>query len=424
MKGSIKYPIFTSAYVLYLSKWTSAQTTATTVQYDGGNVLPFPPSLVQLTGGRYTEWPQLDLLAPVNIPDVQNLDFSSIPDIPVWDITLLGDPATCMNQTFADTCNWTCNGCHGPDDVVNLPVSQVWGVSFDDGPTNNTMEVLSYLDTIGVKITFCLVGSRVVQNPSIAQLQVTLGHQLCVHTYSHHPPTTMNNSQYAAEIIWGAYAIKAATGVTPAYARLPNGDGDNRIRAISALLGYKHLLWWSYDTQDWQLAMPSPTYQASWIPSNISSIIANKTAGPITLEHDLFIGPVTTGLQVLQLIHQSSYYTIAPIASGLGDGQWYRELGGFPIVGANGSFDASQIESYVAGHLMTNTSTAALIPYMQQINATNTTGSNSTTPKPTSQPPPQTSASTSAKAIIGVGAGTICIVAAGIIVLTMRNIVN
>ncbi len=62
---------------------------------------------------------------------------------------------------------------------------KVVALTFDDGPTAKTDEILKVLDEAGVKATFFLVGSSIKNNLAEAKSIVNAGHELGNHTYSH-----------------------------------------------------------------------------------------------------------------------------------------------------------------------------------------------------------------------------------------------
>lgn len=58
-------------------------------------------------------------------------------------------------------------------------------LTFDDGPTGKTPEVLAALDRAGIKATFFLTGAEIEAEPDAAASIVAAGHQLANHSYSH-----------------------------------------------------------------------------------------------------------------------------------------------------------------------------------------------------------------------------------------------
>lgn len=63
-------------------------------------------------------------------------------------------------------------------------------LTFDDGPTNTTLEVLKILKEEDVKGTFFVIGKLAEENKEILESVKKEGHSICVHTYTH------NNSNY------------------------------------------------------------------------------------------------------------------------------------------------------------------------------------------------------------------------------------
>jgi peptidoglycan/xylan/chitin deacetylase (PgdA/CDA1 family) len=64
-----------------------------------------------------------------------------------------------------------------------------------------------------------------------------------VHTWSHHPLTTLTNEQIIAELGWTRKAIKDVAGVSPLTMRPPYGDIDDRVRAISMAMDLTPVIW-------------------------------------------------------------------------------------------------------------------------------------------------------------------------------------
>lgn len=71
--------------------------------------------------------------------------------------------------------------------VPRVETSQkVIALTFDDGPTPEaTGRVLAILDQRQVKATFFLIGAEIQQNPDLARLIASHGHELGNHSYSH-----------------------------------------------------------------------------------------------------------------------------------------------------------------------------------------------------------------------------------------------
>jgi hypothetical protein len=133
----------------------------------------------------------------------------TIPDIPALNL------GGCPNNTDAaakagpqGNCWWTCGHCTRSTDIVSCADKLTWGVSFDDGPSPYTPNLLQYLDQIDVKSTFFVVGSRALSRPQILQDQYMGGHQISVHTWSHTDMVTQSTEAIVAELGWTMKIIK------------------------------------------------------------------------------------------------------------------------------------------------------------------------------------------------------------------------
>ncbi|OSD04765.1 carbohydrate esterase family 4 protein [Trametes coccinea BRFM310] len=243
------------------------------------------------------DWPELDKIPPTDSDQVKEwmkeLDGHDIPDItPTQDGSCAGDPAAAAQAQERGW--WTCGGWTSGNDIVSCPDKMTWGVSFDDGPAPYSEKLLKYLDEKDLSATFFVVGSRVVSYPDILIAEYMAGHEIAVHTWSHHPLTAMSNEQIVAELGWTRHAIQQVLGVTPTTMRAPFGDIDNRVRAISNAMGLRPIIWTTgpggpFDTNDWHV--PAGTVTGEQQFEIFQNLLGNATimdTGFIVLEHDLF----------------------------------------------------------------------------------------------------------------------------------------
>lgn len=247
---------------------------------------------------RSGNWPARDKVPPTDSTEVtqwmKELDGINIPNLaPTTD-------GTCINNTAAaaDAVSrgwWTCGGPSRVTDIVACPTKFDWGVSFDDGPSLYTPNLLQYLEQKQIDATFFVVGSRVYEHPDILIDEYMAGHEISVHTWSHRPLTSLTNEQIVAELGWTRKAIKAVLGVTPLTMRPPYGDIDDRVRAISLAMGMVPILWTTsqsgnkFDTNDWRVAggIVNGTYAFDTFETILNDASVLNT-GFIVLQHDLF----------------------------------------------------------------------------------------------------------------------------------------
>ncbi|KAG0036104.1 chitin deacetylase [Podila clonocystis] len=237
---------------------------------------------------KYGEKPETD--TPEVKAWVKTVNWAKVPKLPIRHTNSPGDPPDCpKNDPPKADCWWTCTGCYAPDDVVDCPGKNQWGLTFDDGPEPGTTEdLLDLLDEKNVTATFFVTGMKSSRAPWLLKETIDRGHHLASHTWSHSGLTTMTNAEIVAELKWTEKYIFDHTGYKVKYFRPPYGDIDNRVRAIARELGFKTVIWSNdWDTQDWQL--PEKTISQKQIVglfNNGLHDLPHRDNGVITLEHD------------------------------------------------------------------------------------------------------------------------------------------
>ncbi|PVF94580.1 hypothetical protein CPB86DRAFT_817863 [Serendipita vermifera] len=248
-----------------------------------------------------TIYPPLDQVPPVDSPEVKawlaEIQGASIPALAATrDGSCESDPAFADKAGSDGRCWWTCGGCVRETDIVNCQDKERWAITFDDGPSEYTPKLLTYLQSIDTLATFYVVGSRVISHPEMVQTQLMMGHELSIHTWSHRALTTLTNEQIVAELGWCRKAIKDVTGVAPLTFRPPFGDIDDRVRAIALAMNLTPVIWTEVDathkvdTEDFLVpgGIKKAADTISQFRNTLSLVETDFGTGIISLEHDLF----------------------------------------------------------------------------------------------------------------------------------------
>lgn len=148
-------------------------------------------------------------------------------------------------------------------------------LTFDDGPSKYTNQILDCLSRYDAKATFFVVGTNVNRYPDILRRSVSLGMEIGNHTANHPKLTNLSASGIASEINTNATYVENATGVRPTIVRPPYGSYSSS--TISAA-GTPFILW-SIDTLDWK------TRNAD---STVNAVLSKVKDGDIILMHDLY----------------------------------------------------------------------------------------------------------------------------------------
>ncbi|KAK4517151.1 NAD(P)H:quinone oxidoreductase, type IV [Mucor velutinosus] len=222
-----------------------------------------------------------------------------------------------------DRCFESCGNMATEDDIYGCPSEKTWALTFDDGPSNFTTDLLDILDKANVKATFCVMGAHAKQYPEIIKRAYDAGHQIASHTYSHPHLMSLSNEKIVYEVRATEEAIEAAIGVKPRYIRPPYGEADARVKSILKKMGYKTLMW-NVDPTDYNVHMLKDGAEriqrafediASGKPSPLN---AHNDSGFISLQHDLY--PTSIG-QVSKIIEalRSKGFKLSTAAECVGD---------------------------------------------------------------------------------------------------------
>ncbi len=149
-------------------------------------------------------------------------------------------------------------------------------LTFDDGPSKYTPDILAVLADRGVHATFFCLGNQVASNPAGAQAVVDGGHEIASHTQSHANLPTLERDSLRSEISTAFDNIEQATGTRTQMMRAPYGAFTEQEWARAGDIVGCNVLW-NIDTSDWE----RPGAQAI-----ADAVLNNVHNGSIVLMHD------------------------------------------------------------------------------------------------------------------------------------------
>lgn len=179
-------------------------------------------------------------------------------------------------------------------------------LTFDDGPCQNTYQVLDILDSYGIKATFFTVGYFVDRHPEIVAETMSRGHLVACHTYTHDFNQCYASPQaFMNEVHRWEDAVRRATGTLPerVCVRFPGGSTTHAASgvrdAIFRLLhegGYRWFDWNAGDNDKWPAGntdnLPFDDYLYQSYLKSIGWYDHNPETQVIFLSHDTVDGTV------------------------------------------------------------------------------------------------------------------------------------
>lgn len=128
-------------------------------------------------------------------------------------------------------------------------------LTFDDGPSESTPEILDLLEKYSARATFFQCGFHVRRLPDIARQVLAAGHEIGNHTDTHAPLYLQSAAFIGEQVSRAQDAIATATGHAPRYFRAPYGARWFGLREVQ----HRHRLigvMWTTIARDW--ALPAP----------------------------------------------------------------------------------------------------------------------------------------------------------------------
>ena len=158
------------------------------------------------------------------------------------------------------------------------PTKPMIALTFDDGPSKNTARILDTLEKYGGRATFCTVGNLVNARKDTVKRAFDLGCEIIGHSWDHRDLTKLSEAEIKLELNDTSAVIESITGISPKLYRPPYGAVNNKLKEVSAELGYA-MINWSVDPEDWKTRNADAVYAA------VMSHISDKA---IILSHDLY----------------------------------------------------------------------------------------------------------------------------------------
>lgn len=187
-----------------------------------------------------------------------------------------------------------------PDGTIRLNIGEsgigekAIALTFDDGPSDYTEELLDGLEMYDAKATFFVIGKTAEKNPEMVQRAHEDGHLIGNHTYSHIDFYKSSLAEIQEDINKGADVIKAITGEKPLFLRAPYGNvGIVQLKKLNTFF-----IHWSSSSYDWFKEDEEYIYKR---------IMKEAKDGEIILLHDTKEVTVKAVLRAIPKLQEQGY---------------------------------------------------------------------------------------------------------------------
>ena len=143
-------------------------------------------------------------------------------------------------------------------------------LTFDDGPSSITLEILHILKKENIKVTFFCIGDNVKRYPKLYDKIISAGHSVGNHSMTHLNGWKVDKKKYLFDVKKGSELINSNL-FRPPYGKI-------NIRSISKLKKKFNIIMWDINSGDFDCGISSKEV--------ISNVVASTRNGSIVVLHD------------------------------------------------------------------------------------------------------------------------------------------
>lgn len=169
-------------------------------------------------------------------------------------------------------------------------------LTFDDGPSKHTTELLDFLESTNTPATFFLLGEQAEKYPDIV-LQESLNNLVCIHSYTHKFFTKISKEEVLEQVNKTSNIIQDITSITPKYIRVPYGILDDNVKETLKEVNLENVLW-TVDSLDWKFKNKEQV---------VEYIKQNTTGNDIILMHDILQSSIDAAKEIITYYNEQGY---------------------------------------------------------------------------------------------------------------------
>lgn len=167
-------------------------------------------------------------------------------------------------------------------------------LTFDDGPSIYTEELLDGLKERDVKATFFVIGKSAVSYPKIVKRESAEGHLIGNHTYNHVEITKIGDEKAREEIEKTNQVLEKMLGKEIEYVRPPFGLWQKKLEQELNVLP----VMWSIDPLDWTTEN---------VEEIVNKVVTQAGENDIILLHDCYKSSVQAALQIVDILQKNGF---------------------------------------------------------------------------------------------------------------------
>lgn len=194
-----------------------------------------------------------------------------------------------------------------PVELLSHEKTKVAYLTFDDGPTDTTEQLLDILAQYEAKATFFMVEPHIRQYPEVVKRMIQELHAVGSHSVTHDIGLVYaSKDSVVYEMKQGLDTIEEVAGVKSRLIRVPYGSIPHMTKEyLNAVNQHEMLLWdWNVDTNDWRYK------NGQFIESTLAQVkrMEEKGEAPVILLHDQAVTVAAMPVLIEQLKKQGYHF--------------------------------------------------------------------------------------------------------------------
>jgi len=196
----------------------------------------------------------------------------------------------------AETVEVTYEEPEGNKRVID-PTKPMVALTFDDGPSKYTAEILKVLKENNSVATFFVLGSEVNKYKDVLNQVIAEGNEIGNHSYNHKNLKTITDEELYKQVQGTDDLVYIASGYTPKVMRPPYGISDAELnKKIN-----KPIVKWSIDTLDWKNRDTDKV---------VAAVLNDVKDGDIVLMHDLYDSTAQAAKIIIPKLVEQGYQLV------------------------------------------------------------------------------------------------------------------
>ena len=202
------------------------------------------------------------------------------------------------------------------------PAKPMVALTFDDGPSKYTWDIVHSLQSHKARATFFIIGNQVATHQAAIDYTLANHNEIASHSFGHQNLTKLSDVEVLNQIRPVDTALLEQHEYIPVLYRVPYGSRDERVLEILKQEG-KPVIGWSVDPYDWKVKDKETI---------VNHVLNSVQDGDIILLHDIYEPTAQAVAELVPALQERGYQivTVSEMFQFRGitpePGVYYREL--------------------------------------------------------------------------------------------------